>query len=102
MISNMVDFGLNPQAAIDAPRCFTEYGPMKVEKGYSATVHQELADLGHNVVVPPVGIGGAQAIRMLSTACWKADRTRGRTAAPSAIEGADQSPRDQLSWYSSG
>jgi gamma-glutamyltranspeptidase/glutathione hydrolase len=64
MISNMVDFGLNPQAAIDAPRCFTEYGPMKVEKGYSAAVHQELADLGHNVVVPAVGIGGAQAIRM--------------------------------------
>jgi gamma-glutamyltranspeptidase/glutathione hydrolase len=64
MISNMVDFGLNPQAAIDAPRCFTEYGPMKVEKGYSAAVHQELADLGHNVVVPAAGIGGAQAIRM--------------------------------------
>jgi gamma-glutamyltranspeptidase/glutathione hydrolase len=64
MITNMVDFGLNPQAAIDAPRCFTEYGPMKVEKGYSPKVHQELADLGHDVVVPPVGIGGAQAIRI--------------------------------------
>jgi gamma-glutamyltranspeptidase/glutathione hydrolase len=35
MITNIVDFGLTPQAAIDAPRCFTEYGPMKVEKGYS-------------------------------------------------------------------
>jgi gamma-glutamyltranspeptidase/glutathione hydrolase len=34
MVTNIVDFGLNPQAAIDAPRCFTEYGPMKVEKGY--------------------------------------------------------------------
>jgi gamma-glutamyltranspeptidase/glutathione hydrolase len=64
MITNMVDFDLDPQAAIDAPRCFTEYGPMKVEKGYSSKVHQELADLGHDVVVPPVGIGGAQAIRI--------------------------------------
>jgi gamma-glutamyltranspeptidase/glutathione hydrolase len=57
-------FRPDPQAAIDAPRCFTEYGPMKVEKGYSPKVHQELADLGHDVVVPPVGIGGAQAIRI--------------------------------------
>jgi len=64
MISNVVDFGLDPQAAIDAPRCFTEYGPMKVEKGYAAQIHQDLADLGHNVVVPANGIGGAQAIRM--------------------------------------
>lgn len=64
MITNIVDFGLDPQAAIDAPRLFTEYGPLKVEKGYAAKVHQDLADLGHNVVVPPTGIGGAQAIRI--------------------------------------
>jgi gamma-glutamyltranspeptidase/glutathione hydrolase len=64
MISNMVDFDLNPQAAIDAPRCFTEYGPMKVEKGYSSKVHQELADLGTTSWCPDVGIGGAQAIRI--------------------------------------
>ena len=25
MVTNIVDFGLDPQAAIDAPRCFTEY-----------------------------------------------------------------------------
>ncbi len=64
MVTNMVDFGLNPQAAIDAPRCFTEYGPLKVETGYADSVRQDLVDLGHKVVTPPVGIGGAQAIRI--------------------------------------
>ncbi|MBT8410594.1 MAG: gamma-glutamyltransferase family protein [Octadecabacter sp.] len=64
MMTNIIDYGLDPQAAIDAPRCFSEYGDMKVEKGYSDTVHQELADLGHSVSIPDVGIGGAQAIRI--------------------------------------
>ena len=63
-VSNVVDFGLDPQAAIDAPRCFSEYGSMKVEKGYGDTVRQGLSDLGHAVTIPPVGIGGAQAIRI--------------------------------------
>ncbi|KMW58594.1 Gamma-glutamyltranspeptidase [Candidatus Rhodobacter oscarellae] len=64
MVTNIVDFGLDPQAAIDAPRCFTEEGEMRVEKGYSDAVRQELSDMGHNVVVPQTGIGGAQMIRI--------------------------------------
>jgi len=63
-MSNLIDFGMDPQAAIDAPRCFTEFGDMKVEKGYSDRVRQELADLGHAVSIPKNGIGGAQAIRI--------------------------------------
>ena len=63
-LTNIVDFGMDPQAAIDGPRCFDEFGDMKVEKGYSDAVRQELDDLGHKVVVPLNGIGGAQAIRI--------------------------------------
>jgi gamma-glutamyltranspeptidase/glutathione hydrolase len=37
---------------------------MKVEKGYSDKVRRELAEMGHDVVVPETGIGGAQAIRI--------------------------------------
>ena len=62
MLTNMVDYGLGPQEMIDAPRCFSEFGDMKVEKGYSDKVRQELSDLGHKVSTPDVGIGGAQAI----------------------------------------
>ncbi len=63
-LTNIVDFGMDPQAAIDGPRCFDEFGDMKVEKGYSDAVRQELFNLGHKVTVPMNGIGGAQAIRI--------------------------------------
>ncbi len=62
VVSNMVDFGMNPQAALDAPRAFSDAGTMKVERGYSDAVRAELADMGHNVEIPDTAIGGAQAI----------------------------------------
>lgn len=61
-LSNMVDFGMDPQSAIDGPRSFSDAGDMKLERGYRQTVHAELAQMGHNVLVPDVPIGGAQAI----------------------------------------
>jgi len=63
-LTNMVDFGLHPQAAIDAPRCFSDEGVMNVERGYTDAVRQELTDMGHNVTIPAGAIGGAQAIRI--------------------------------------
>ncbi len=64
LITNMLDFGLHPQAAIDAPRSFADQGVLNVERGYSDTVRQELADMGHDVRIPTAAIGGAQAIRI--------------------------------------
>jgi gamma-glutamyltranspeptidase/glutathione hydrolase len=61
-VTNLVDYDMHPQAAIDAPRCFSDAGIMKVERGYSDVVRQDLSDLGHSVVVPDGPIGGAQAI----------------------------------------
>ncbi|WP_397542573.1 gamma-glutamyltransferase [Roseovarius salis] len=61
-VSNLRDFGMDPQAAIDAPRCFATGGEMRVERGYPEAVRQALSDMGHNVVVPQEAIGGAQAI----------------------------------------
>ncbi|MEP3847125.1 MAG: gamma-glutamyltransferase family protein [Paracoccaceae bacterium] len=63
-VSNLVDHGMDPQTAIDTPRCFSDNGQMKVERGYSDVVRAELADLGHDVIVPDTPIGGAQAIRI--------------------------------------
>ncbi|MGC3937804.1 gamma-glutamyltransferase family protein [Roseobacter sp. EG26] len=62
--SNLVDFGMDPQTAIDLPRAFSDAGSMKVERGYSDHVRQELSDIGHNVSIPETPIGGAQAIRI--------------------------------------
>jgi len=61
-VTNVTDFGLGPQAAIDAPRSFAELGHLKVERGYGADVHAALSDMGHDVQVPDTAIGGAQAI----------------------------------------
>jgi gamma-glutamyltranspeptidase/glutathione hydrolase len=61
-VSNMIDFGMEPQNAIDAPRAFADNGVLGVERGYSADVRQELADMGHTVDVAAKPIGGAQAI----------------------------------------
>lgn len=63
-VSNMKDFGLDPQSAIDAPRSFSDAGTLKVERGYSEQVRAALSDMGHKVVVPDGPIGGAQAIRL--------------------------------------
>ncbi|WP_412555762.1 gamma-glutamyltransferase [Shimia sp. MIT1388] len=64
VLSNMEDFGMDPQTALDSPRSFVEDGTLKLERGYSDTVKQALADMGHKVVVPDMPIGGAQAIRI--------------------------------------
>ena len=63
-VSNVVDYGMGPQAAIDAPRSFAEAGHVKVERGYAAEVHEGLAAKGHDVQVPVTAVGGAQAIRI--------------------------------------
>ncbi len=60
--SNRVDFGMDPQAAIDAPRAFSDAGVLKVERGYGEDVRATLADMGHKVEVPATPLGGAQAI----------------------------------------
>ncbi len=61
-VTNLVDYGMDPQEALDGPRLFPEAGELKVERGYSDAVRAELAEKGHNVVVPDVAIGGGQAI----------------------------------------
>ncbi|MCV2881948.1 gamma-glutamyltransferase family protein [Actibacterium sp. XHP0104] len=62
VMTNIVDFGMHPQAAIDAPRCFSDAGTLQIERGYDHKVHAELAAMGHKVATPCAPIGGAQAI----------------------------------------
>ena len=61
-VSNLTDFGMDPQAAIDAPRSFSGVDGMEVERGYPDTVRADLVAMGHTVVIPDTPIGGAQAI----------------------------------------
>lgn len=63
-VSNLTDFGLDPQETIDAPRSFSGPNGMEVERGYSDAVRSDLAAMGHTVVIPDAPLGGAQAIRI--------------------------------------
>ncbi|MCF1710560.1 gamma-glutamyltransferase family protein [Tabrizicola sp. J26] len=61
-VTNMLDYGLHPQAAIDGPRCFAGATGLEVERGYSERVKNQLAALGHRVIPADGPLGGAQAI----------------------------------------
>lgn len=63
-VTNLTDFGMDAQEAIDAPRSFAEGLDLKVERGYSDAVRAELSEMGHNVSIPDAPIGGGQAIEL--------------------------------------
>ena len=51
VVSNVVDFGMNPQEALDAPRWQWVKGlQVNVEPGFSTTSAQALARMGHEIV----------------------------------------------------
>ncbi|MFN4203069.1 MAG: gamma-glutamyltransferase family protein [Tabrizicola sp.] len=63
-VSNLVDYGMDLQEAMDAPRSFSGPEGMEVERGYSDSVRSELSAMGHPVVIPQTPLGGSQAIRI--------------------------------------
>ena len=61
-LSNLVDYGMDPQAALDAPRAFADAEGLKLERGYAPKLRRALEALGHRVIVPESPLGGGQAI----------------------------------------
>jgi gamma-glutamyltranspeptidase/glutathione hydrolase len=62
VLTNMIDFGLDPQAAIDMPRVFASDGLVQVEKGFANEMLAGLAALGHKVSIAEKPFGGGQAV----------------------------------------
>jgi gamma-glutamyltranspeptidase/glutathione hydrolase len=68
VLSNLVDCGMDAQAALDAPRFRVDEGggpQVAIEEGVPDETRQALAALGHDVQVQPVfwsGFGGGQII----------------------------------------
>ena len=65
MVMNMIDFGLNPQAALDAPRWeWTKGNQISLERGTSQTIFDSLAALGHEVSwsTNPLAFGRGQIV----------------------------------------
>lgn len=61
-VSNLIDYGMDQQEALDRPRSFSWVNGMEVERGYPDAVRAELAQMGHQVVIPKEPLGGAQNI----------------------------------------
>jgi gamma-glutamyltranspeptidase/glutathione hydrolase len=66
LVTNVIDYGLDVQEAIDQPRVFPLPGEDRVnmESGLPGEVVEGLKALGHKSAVPDRPIGGAQAIHI--------------------------------------
>lgn len=64
LISNIVDYGMDPQMAIDFPRMFFDLDThtLRAEKLIPASTLDGLTGLGHKVLRAEEAIGGSQAI----------------------------------------
>ncbi|MFP8890525.1 gamma-glutamyltransferase family protein [Natrialbaceae archaeon A-CW2] len=66
ILSNIIDYGMDLQPALDAPRWrYREDGALALEARMSATIQSKLVRRGHNVNVEiPAMFGGAQIARV--------------------------------------
>jgi gamma-glutamyltranspeptidase/glutathione hydrolase len=63
-ISNIVDYGMDLQQALDGPRVFFDGEKTDVERGVSQQAIDGLKARGHDVNVRELPLGGGQAIRI--------------------------------------
>jgi gamma-glutamyltranspeptidase / glutathione hydrolase len=69
LMVNLLDFGMDPQEALDAPRAMAYPGPLLVESGVPAVTVERLRAMGHEPTPAAAPWGGGQAITI--------DRDRG-------------------------
>lgn len=102
-IVNLIDHGMSPQEAVEAPRIWTQGAEVEVEKPL-ALMAAALEAKGHDVkVVPHIG-GGMNLVSfdpdnyMTGAACWRADGTvmaiGGGLARPGVRFWPDKAPED--------
>ncbi|MER8899559.1 gamma-glutamyltransferase [Mesorhizobium sp. M0676] len=62
LLTNMMDFGMDPQEAIDAARVFYNRDVVEAERGVGARAVEGLRQRGHQVVESRRPLGGGQAV----------------------------------------
>ncbi|KAG5851400.1 glutathione hydrolase-like YwrD proenzyme isoform X2 [Anguilla rostrata] len=78
VLLNMLEFGMNPQRALDAPRIYVQYDKaagnwqLSVEAGVEQGVAEELQKRGHTVLWPVSGHDRSQFGRgqVIAVGCW--------------------------------
>jgi gamma-glutamyltranspeptidase/glutathione hydrolase len=63
-MTNLIDYNMDIQEALDGPRSFYDDGDLMLERGYNDQVRDALKNKGHKVNVPDSPIGGGQAIKI--------------------------------------
>lgn len=65
LLTNLLDYGMDPQEAIDCPRLFPiPGGPVEIESGIPEEAARGLREMGHDLAPAEKPIGGAQAIHI--------------------------------------
>ncbi len=62
MMTNLLDYGLDPQEAIDCPRMFFEGEDVQIESSVPAATAERMALMGHKIAVRPDPWGGGQMV----------------------------------------
>ena len=80
LLSNLIDFGLSPQDALDIPRIFPNNGVIDIENGFDLKAIDFLKQKGHEINYPAFPIGGGQIILfddvnniMIGASDWRKD-----------------------------
>jgi gamma-glutamyltranspeptidase/glutathione hydrolase len=63
-VANLIDFGMDVQAALDVPRVFFDGEQTLVERGVPAATVEGLKARGHDIAVRALPLGGGQAIHI--------------------------------------
>ncbi|MFK8034447.1 MAG: gamma-glutamyltransferase [Hyphomicrobiales bacterium] len=65
VLQNMLDYGLDPQEALDFPRAFWNMaGELELEEGWASQVSEALQEKGHRIAVAQKPRGGGQIIEI--------------------------------------
>lgn len=62
LLTNLFDYGMDLQEAIDCPRFLPHLDQLQVERGIGAELRAALAARGHRIIATEEPLGGAQAI----------------------------------------
>ena len=62
VLSQMIDYGLSPQEALDCPRVFPNSNVLDFEKNFDKSMIENLVSRGHEINYPVSPIGGGQII----------------------------------------
>ena len=79
-IVNLIDHGMSPQEAVEAPRIWTLGEALEMEIGYSPDIQNALTERGHRIEELWVIGGGMGMIAfddadLIGASCWRADGT---------------------------